>query len=356
MGGHVAKALASEVDFVILDRTFSSISMIPRFSYSPIIQRIFDLCLDNYQINCSSLLETEAKKIIIYDPKTDEVIPYLTSVTFGVSVEMANLFFNKANKIDLEKTGDLSKSRSKRISNAAIQQSYFSRQTKLLNYYKLLLNQRDAAVLFHALKRIVATCIARAQSKDDKGDTKPQKVAEFDLDRLTSETDAEILDQDTLTSIHEGRMPDPHFKKLTDPGFDYSNMLEDLIEKKRCFEVIDKIFTALSFIETAGLQLPMIFVMREDHQEVVFQVNTDNQSFIVSLMFWGSNLPVSAFLQSPSSSFDVLIPFKLAIVDLTHQAKLEDSINSLMEQSVVLDQLRRDNPNSSSFFQMVAES
>ena len=102
MGGHIAKALSNSVDLIILDRTFSSISLIPRFDFGWIGQKVFDLVIDNYKINCRSLLETDSKKIILYDPKNDTVIKYLSSATFGVTVELANLFFNKSNRADIE--------------------------------------------------------------------------------------------------------------------------------------------------------------------------------------------------------------------------------------------------------------
>lgn len=307
LGGHVAKALTLEADAVILDRTFSSISMLPKFGLGEFVQRIFDLCLDNYQINTSQLLELEAKKIVIYDSKQDEIVPYLSSLTFGLTVEMANLFFNKSNKFDIEQITKLAESRMKNWGSMKLHQGYFDRQKRLLSYSKLLLNQRDTLVLFSSLKRIIKLCLARANFKD-QGPKQKETAPEIDLERLPSEPVEDLLDEAALAGIHEGRLSDPHFAKLTDPSADYSSLLASATEPSRLFPILDSIFGALSFVETGGLQLPAIFGMNESCQLETFQ------AFILSLMFWGSSLPLSAFARATGSVFDPLLSLRLALV------------------------------------------
>ena len=275
IGTHVCKALAGDADLLVLGRGFSSISMIPKFKYGKFAQRVFDLLNSNYQINCRSLVESDCKKIILYDPKNDNIVNYLSSLTFGISLELANLFFNKSNRLDIESSAKLSQSRWMRLTNMSIQQDFYEKQCKLLNYYKLLLNERDAQVLFYSLKRIIKVCLARAHLKAaDPEDEGAARVAtqEFDLERLASETEVEILDAQTLLNIHEGRLPEKQYKKLNDPSMDYSKQVRNQPERKSWFKIIDKVFTGLAFIEAAGLRLPELFVLPEDQQLNTFHV------------------------------------------------------------------------------------
>ena len=241
---------------------------------------------------------------------------YLASITFGVTAELANFYLNKTQRVDLEQVARLSMARFfRRITNLNIQQEYFEAQVKILGHSRLFLNNRDSSIFFHCLKRIIKVCLARAVFKDEKEPMQSHFGVDLDLERLNSEAaEVEILDQDTLNLIHEGQMQESYFKKLTNPNLDYSKMLSLLIERNTCFQVIDNIFSALSFIETTGLKLSLIFVQQENQQVVYFQVSYINKSFIISLMLWGSNHPLSAFNKASTSPFDVLVPFRLAIV------------------------------------------
>ena len=72
IGGHVAKALSSDSEMVILDRSFSSISTIPRDMFGKRwVQFAFDLMVDNYQGNIERLLESSCSKVVISDPNVD---------------------------------------------------------------------------------------------------------------------------------------------------------------------------------------------------------------------------------------------------------------------------------------------
>ena len=68
---------------------------------------------------------------------------------------------------------------------------------------------------------------------------------------------------------------------------------------------------------------------------------------MISLVMWGSNLPLLAFTRSTSSLFDALVPFKLSM------AKFEECMNSLLEQSMAIDEMRRDGYSHGSFGQCV---
>lgn len=281
--------------------------------------------MDNYQLNNCSLLEADSKKIILYDAKNDEVIPYLTSLTFAVTVELANLFFNKSNKIDLERTRSVA-GKCRKIKNSGIQKGYFNRQQRLLGYSKLLLNERDSLLLFAALKRIVKLCLVRAEFAEINPQVKPQTPG-FEFNEVETEANCDPLDVPTLNKIHENRMSDPHFHRLTNSNFDYSAQLTGLTAASRLFPIIDEVFEALSFIESAGLQIPAIFVMPENQQADVFH------SFILSLMFWGSSLPLSTILGSPSSPFDPLLSIRLALVAFILQDKARRNSSSSVHPS-----------------------
>lgn len=68
LGGHGAKGCHDLVDLMIVDRSFSSISLVPRIMMGAKIQKIFDLVMDNYSLNVRETLESEGKKVLLYDP------------------------------------------------------------------------------------------------------------------------------------------------------------------------------------------------------------------------------------------------------------------------------------------------
>ena len=91
LGGYVAVNLVDHVELVIADRTFSSISFIPRMMMSKWIQRIFDYYIDNSKINLNHFVLSETPKIILHD-STDEIISQLSSLSTGVTNELAKLY------------------------------------------------------------------------------------------------------------------------------------------------------------------------------------------------------------------------------------------------------------------------
>ena len=324
LGGHVAKALASQVDIVILDRTFSSISLIPRLSLGGFCQRFFDMFIDNYRINCKAVLESESRKIILFDPKNDEIIPYLASLTFGLTVELANIFFNKSNRADLE--ANLNSNHfltiSKRYHNNKAQSDYFKKQLKVLKFSKFLMNERDIKLLFNSMKRLMKVCLIRLDIERPQISNEPQKAEKLELDfnNLSKDVKEDVLDEDALSALHQfNKMTD---KNLEDPNFDYSKLIHTQIEKEACLKSIEKIFNAINFIESGGLQASEIFFFPESQQEPAFQ------ALILGIILWGSNLPISVFLKEEMEPFDPMVPLKLSsvtILDLTIRQSLKDA-------------------------------
>ena len=69
LGGHVAKSLVNESDLIIADRSFSSISLVPRIIMGPRwVQYAYDLMIDNYQMNIRKIMESSTPKILMVDP------------------------------------------------------------------------------------------------------------------------------------------------------------------------------------------------------------------------------------------------------------------------------------------------
>ena len=249
IGGHLAKILSAEADLVILDRTFSSISLVPRIMYGATAQKLYDYLIDNYRVGCKDLLDNPAKKVILYDPN-DTIIPFLASAQFGVTVELANLFFNKSSKMDVESSSAISQNWtiSKKLENAKFQSTLLGKQTKLVGFSKLLLNQRDMRVLYLAIGRVVRTCFA----KDELDKNRQQPVAdnlqavialpEFNMENIPSEPNLEDgIDEDALNNIHAMGPMKSIDKRLDDPKFDYSKKLGSQVEIDTVFDIIQNV-------------------------------------------------------------------------------------------------------------------
>lgn len=235
--------------------------------------------MDNYQINCSSLLSTESKKIILNDLKSDTTVNFLSALSLGIALEVVNRHFNKTQPLDIESISTLANARSRRLTNMSVQQQYFKNQMKLLRLSKFFLNERDAAVLFHCTKRIVKVCLERAKLKNtDLVSSGRQTTQEFDLEKLSNLKAEGLLDDGALANIHEGRLSDKQFSKLTNPHLDYSSQLCLQRDPQAWIEKIDKIFSGLSFVETCGLRFPELFVLPEEQQFDSFRVHHYNNA------------------------------------------------------------------------------
>ena len=239
IGGHVAKSLSGLVDVVILDRTFSSLSLV---SYYRWYSKIIDLFIDNYRINCRQLLDSESSKIVLYDPKMDARVKYLASLTFGLSVELVNVYFNKSNRTDLESNDYVYGVRRlvRRLYNMKFQREYHEKQIKMLDMYRLILSERDTNTLFLAIKRILKVCMARTQVDRIMKDSDLGASADIDLERMESEGNEDLLDEEALSNIHMAAGADGN-KQTKDKQFDYSKLVHHQVDKDKCFKTIDKV-------------------------------------------------------------------------------------------------------------------
>lgn len=69
LGGHAAKSMADKADMLIIDRSFSSISFVPRVIFGmKWIQMGFDFFMDNYQLNVKEVINSKCQKVLLVDP------------------------------------------------------------------------------------------------------------------------------------------------------------------------------------------------------------------------------------------------------------------------------------------------
>ena len=69
LGGHATKALVDDADLVVIDRSFSSISLVPRLLMGARwVQYAYDLMIDNYHLNIRKLMASRTPKILMVDP------------------------------------------------------------------------------------------------------------------------------------------------------------------------------------------------------------------------------------------------------------------------------------------------
>lgn len=69
IGGHPTKSLCNKVDMAIIDRSFSSISFVPRIIFGQKwVQFAYDLFIDNYQVNVKEVMSSRSQKVLLVDP------------------------------------------------------------------------------------------------------------------------------------------------------------------------------------------------------------------------------------------------------------------------------------------------
>jgi len=93
LGGHAAKSVSDDVDIIIPDRTFSLISYIPYEMFGGLIQKVYNIFLDDYRDYVHALIESDSKKIILYDPH-DGIITLFTSLFVKLTVYLGKVWLN----------------------------------------------------------------------------------------------------------------------------------------------------------------------------------------------------------------------------------------------------------------------
>ena len=241
IGGHVARALQDLADVLVLDRTFTSIGLIPRFKIGRWAQKICDFMLDNYEYNVQSLANSGCKKIIIYDPKQDEVVGYLSSLTFGLTAELAKLLYNKRGKKTKDRIASEGLTVFKRLESARLTEEYFNSLLPVVEYYKFVLNERDTRLFFLASRRLIRACFFRAELDRDPAHKNRLKMMEFAAPPLLDDLEIDLLDEDTLSSIHSDQRILAENKNINSELFEYSRLLEVQNDKERAMNILDNV-------------------------------------------------------------------------------------------------------------------
>lgn len=251
IGGHVARALHDLADVLVLDRTFTSIGLIPRFKIGRWAQKICDFMLDNYEYNVQSLANSGCKKIIIYDPKQDEVVGYLSSLTFGLTAELAKLLYNKRGKKTKDRIASEGFTIFKRLESARLTEEYFNSLLPVVEYYKFVLNERDTRLFFLASRRLIRACFFRAELDKDPAHKNRLKMMEFAAPPLLDDLEIDLLDEDTLSSIHSDQRILAENKNINSELFEYSRLLEVQNDKERAMNILDNVDSSKADIQCA---------------------------------------------------------------------------------------------------------
>lgn len=70
----MAKSMSDRADLVIIDRSFSSISLVPRIIMGAWwTQFAFDLAIDNYRMSISEVIQAKCPKILLIDPTVIQI-------------------------------------------------------------------------------------------------------------------------------------------------------------------------------------------------------------------------------------------------------------------------------------------
>lgn len=355
LGGYVAVNLVDHVELVIADRTFSSISFIPRMMMSKWIQRIFDYYIDNSKINLNHFVLSETPKIILHD-STDEIISQLSSLSTGVTNELAKLYQKKEQNIE----NDISKkhssyeknntkkgplrflnncmsaiSKTVRNDNFNINNEYYKQMITNMDLTSLIIPNQDLWILFLAFKRVINTVMEISNANNYDGKTFPTahisvfSEEEIDVDGLatnfTVKDDKEIfenIDGKVLSSIHNDPYEDQASAKIKEnivqKNYEYITKIcfDDI--SPELFRALTDIMPAIDNIESCSTTVSDIFVYNSTkYQFISFKI------LILNMIFWGSYQPMTAILNASSDTRDPKFSFS------QNRAKLSDTKKKL---------------------------
>lgn len=252
IGGHVARALHPTADLLILDRSFTSIGLIPRFKLGRWAQRVCDFMLDNYEYNVQGLVGSQCGKILIYDPRQDEVVGYMASLTVGLTAELARRLYSRKGTGGKERVrGRLGVVR--RLEAVGMTEEYYQAVVAGIEYYKFVLNERDTRLFFLASRRLIRACFFRAELDKDPAHKNRMKMMEFASPPVLDDLEVELLDQDTLSSIHSDQRSLAANKNITSECFDYSQQLSTQPDRERAMNILDNVRFASPDLQRAVL-------------------------------------------------------------------------------------------------------
>ena len=334
LGGYVAVNLVDKVDIVIADRTFSTISMIPRVMMAKWIQKVFDFYLDNDKISIEKFIKTDTQKIIMFD-STDEIVNQFAALTTGITSHFAEQYFKKkSNSPDIEKKYfgkkwskakfgimKCTNGRSNRVfswlnklacygfkcnKGFKVNDKFYTNMMENMKTSSLIISDSDCWILFLAMKRIIniITNIKSAMHRlGYKRLERHRQNSEYEFSNLSLKFDSmnemdsnKKLDEVWLKSIHETNEnfdENSEKRNFEDKSFDYELLfkLDDVTLDQARF--LDRILESLGNIESASLTALDVFQQNSVcYQYPAFRL------LILNMAFWGSYMPASAILNS----------------------------------------------------------
>lgn len=219
MGGHAAKSLADLADFIVMDRSFCTISPVARPKVdSSLVQFMYDLSLDSWDVGVEQLCSNLTPKVVIFDPIYDNIIPFTTSLAFGVISEISRKAQISAQLIEDHASEDNYDTLfgwipSKQIKNFAIHKSYAIRLQDSLSAVFYLFSPDEMTRMYHILKGIhyMVNPMGSRRLPRPKPSQKPkpygynsrsaaQKNRVEDLDSSSATLSAELIDTSNYTS------------------------------------------------------------------------------------------------------------------------------------------------------------
>lgn len=94
IGGHACKEVSGHADGIIIDRSFSIISSVPRNMFKKAwVQQAYELILGSHNAGIEELCRSTAPKILLSSLDSDEVIPTFGSVHTAVTAELTDAAF-----------------------------------------------------------------------------------------------------------------------------------------------------------------------------------------------------------------------------------------------------------------------
>ena len=194
LGGYIATNLIDKVDQVIVDRSFSSISLIPRIMFNGFIQKVFDFYLDNPKPDLQAFINHETPKIVMYD-STDEIVPQIASLSTGITNEFLNAYLKKdsrssyTNKTSVSGNNNLAKKVGRSLmsffKNSSDNDQFYKGVLQNLKMSSQVIGDNDCWIQFQAIRRIFN--VIMAVNNKTQNPNKKKKSEATDSDNLNLE-------------------------------------------------------------------------------------------------------------------------------------------------------------------------
>ncbi len=290
LGGHVVKALAGQADLVVIDRSFTSISMIPRDMFGrKWVQVAYELFVDNYEVNVDCLLAKSCPKVLLADTKVrsadqDEIINYPNSLAVGVMAELLDPYLGLKRPM----LRDAVASRapwlrllpgSRRVCNALYQARYYDWVARSLDCCFCLLPRPQATKLFNVLASMHCRAVQFYRHHHLQAGLRDPGLAQ--AAELTPSPEASLLESSTATSGTPGS-PD-EAQEFQEPNRDYYDLLAAIEKTQRGAKFSERLVNFLCALEGGGVLLEAVF----EDEDVAANFKLF-QSLLLGSLVWGA--------------------------------------------------------------------